>query len=261
MNESEPIDASRIRQIISLIDLTNLNDDCDAAAISALCDDALTPAGPVAAICIWPEFIKTARHFLDNDTDIALATVVNFPSGDEPLLSVCAAIEKTIEDGANEIDYVLPYSELINGRSDSVVSTLHRIRENVPQHLTLKIILETGELKNQEQIRIASRIAIDHGADFIKTSTGKVPVNATLEAAGIMLEEIAVSGGAVGFKAAGGIKSVDEANAYLQLAETTLTTDWVRPTHFRFGASSLLQDALDKLNLQQSDHNGSGSDY
>ena len=118
MSIKEPISEARIRQIVSLIDLTNLNDECDRAAIEALCASAITPAGPVAAVCIWPAFVSDARDLLGDDSPVKIATVVNFPGGDQTPEQYNAAINTTLSDGADEIDFVLPYTALINGDTE-----------------------------------------------------------------------------------------------------------------------------------------------
>lgn len=261
MNDSERISPSRIRQIVSLIDLTNLNEDCDKAAIDSLCSNANIPAGQVAAICIWPDFVSYASAQLGAKSNINIATVVNFPTGDEPVSSTCEAIEKAIDQGANEIDYVLPYKALINGDSKRVVTDIQAVRKAIPAKYRLKVILETGELESNELIDEAANIAIDNGADFIKTSTGKVPVNATHSAAITMLDVIAKNKHHVGFKAAGGIKTVSDANAYLVLSEERLGEHWPDSKHFRFGASGLLQDALIKLDMQSAPVSESKENY
>ena len=237
-------DSDRVRRIVSLLDLTNLDDQCDNAAIEKLCAEACTPIGNVAAVCVWPDFVSAARRCLGVDSEIQIATVVNFPSGGETPSVVHAMIDKAIADGATEIDYVLPYTALINGEDDSVSFAIKSVRESVPQSITLKVILETGVLATNDLIQTAADCAIKEGADFIKTSTGKVPVNATLEAGAIMLEAIKGSGADVGFKAAGGIRTVQEASTYIRLADKILGRNWVSPAHFRFGASGLLQEAL-----------------
>ena len=255
MNDPELVSVTRIRQIISLIDLTNLNDNCDRAAIETLCQQAHTPVGNVAALCVWPAFVRDAKLLLGQNSPIKIATVVNFPTGAEPLKTTCASIDKALEDGADEIDYVQPYTELINGNIDLVADAVAAIRQQIPDNRTLKVILETGVLESSDLIRTAANIAIDQGADFIKTSTGKVPVNATQNAATIMLDAIARSKKDVGFKAAGGIKTIDDANLYLNLAEKQLGQTWADAAHFRFGASGLLQDALIKLDLASATDN------
>lgn len=247
MTDPSTLSTLRIHQIISLIDLTNLNNDCDQAAIDSLCTQSSTPVGPVAAICIWPEFVSTARELLGTHSPVQIATVVNFPSGDDALPVICSTIETALKDGATEIDYVLPYSALVAGNSGEVARALQRVRKATPDKIKLKVILETGELGTHDLIHEAGKIAIDGGADFIKTSTGKVPVNATVEAASIMLDLIKLTGATVGFKAAGGIKTVRDADIYLKLSEERLGKDWADSAHFRLGASSLLSDALNKL--------------
>lgn len=261
MSENELISTSRIHQIIGLIDLTNLNDDCNQVAIETLCAQAMTPVGHVAAVCIWPTFVSYAKNCLGQSSPVQIATVVNFPSGDESLELTCSTIDKALDDGATEIDYVLPYNALLNGKADLVVSAIKTVRNHIPDDFQLKIILETGELVTSDLIRTAAQIAIEQGADFIKTSTGKVPINATPEAATIMLDAIAQTHRDVGFKVAGGIKSIDDANAYLKLSEERLGQSWADPAHFRFGASSLLQDALVKLDVVNAQSSGDSEDY
>jgi deoxyribose-phosphate aldolase len=228
---------------LSLLDLTNLRDDCDNAAIENLCLRAQTPYGNSAAICIWPRFIAHARQILGPGHPVRIATVVNFPSGDLAVAEVVAETLKAVEDGADEIDLVIPYKAFIAGDEPAVTTMVEAVRAACPQS-TLKVILETGEIRNMALVRRASELAIAAGADFIKTSTGKVQVNATLEAADIMLRAIRETKAKVGFKPAGGISTVADADLYLRLAESILGPNWVMPSTFRFGASSLLDDIL-----------------
>lgn len=228
---------------LSLLDLTNLREDCDNAAIENLCLRAQTPYGNSAAICIWPRFIAHARSILGSGHPVRIATVVNFPSGDLTVSEVVAETKKAVEDGADEIDLVIPYKAFIAGDEAAVTTMVGAVRAACPQS-TLKVILETGELKDKALVRRASELAIAAGADFIKTSTGKVSVNATLEATDIMLRAIRESKAKVGFKPAGGISTVADADLYLRLAESIMGQNWVMPSTFRFGASSLLDDIL-----------------
>ena len=228
---------------LSLLDLTNLKDDCTDAQIVTLCARAQTPFGHSAAICIWPRFVARARSILGTDHAIKIATVVNFPAGDMEVADVAAETREAIADGADEIDLVIPYRKMIAGDEQAVTDMVAAIRAECGTAL-LKVILETGELKDAALIRRAGELAIAAGADFIKTSTGKVAVNATLETADIMLRTIRDSGRKVGFKPAGGIGSVAEAALYLSLAETIMAEDWAMPSTFRFGASGLLDDIL-----------------
>jgi deoxyribose-phosphate aldolase len=229
-----------------LLDLTNLRDDCDNAAIEQLCLRAQTPFGHTAAICIWPRFVAHARAILGPEHAVRIATVVNFPSGDLPVATVVEETIQAIADGADEIDMVIPYRALMAGDEAAVTEMVEAVRAACP-HACLKVILETGELKDSSLIRRASDLAIAGGADFIKTSTGKVAVNATLEAADRMLQAIRDSKKRVGFKPAGGISTVADADLYLRLAESIMGSNWIMPSTFRFGASSLLDDILATL--------------
>ncbi len=227
---------------LSLLDLTDLTDDCTPAAIEKLCASARTPQGHTAAICIWPRFVAQARSILGPHSAVKIATVVNFPSGDLPVETVVEETRQAIADGADEIDLVIPYRAFLAGDELAVRTMISAVRQACPAAVLLKTILETGELKDRDLIRSASHIAIQEGADFIKTSTGKVAVNATLEAADIMLTCIRESGRKVGFKPAGGVHTVGDARMYLNLAATIHSPDWPMPSTFRFGASGLLGD-------------------
>ena len=240
------------RRAIGLLDLTDLNEDCTHEAIDALCERAVTPHGLVAAICIWPRFVSHARRQLNEA--IPIATVVNFPHGGTDVEIVRVETEQALRDGAAEIDLVLPYEAFREGDRVAAEGMVRTIREVVPPapRGTLKVILETGELADERLVREVSRLAIGAGADFIKTSTGKVETNATPETARIMLEEIAAharGGGRrdVGFKPAGGIRTTADAAEYLALADRIMGPDWAGPRTFRFGASGVLADLLATL--------------
>ncbi|WP_047460728.1 deoxyribose-phosphate aldolase [Rhizobium rhizogenes] len=243
---------------LSLLDLTNLKDDCTPAQIETLCDRAQSPFGNTAAVCIWPRFVAQARGILGTDHAVKIATVVNFPAGDMEVADVAAEAREAIADGADEIDLVIPYRALLDGNELAVTDMVTAVKAECTGPVILKTILETGELKDVALIQRASELAIAAGSDFIKTSTGKVAVNATLEAADIMLRAIRDSGRKVGFKPAGGIGSVADAALYLSLAETIMAPDWAMPSTFRFGASSLLDDILGVLAGGQSKTASSG---
>jgi deoxyribose-phosphate aldolase len=238
------------KKALSLLDLTDLTDTCDAAAIEKLCAQAQTPFGTTAAICIWPRFVAQARGILGEDHAVKIATVVNFPSGDREVAEVIAETKQAIADGADEIDLVIPYRALIAGNEAAVTDMVTAIKAACTPPVRLKTILETGEIKDAALIRKASDLAIAAGADFIKTSTGKVAVNATLPAAEIMLTAIKESGKPVGFKPAGGVRTVADAEQYLALAASILGEGWATPKTFRFGASGLLGDILAVLGGQ-----------
>jgi deoxyribose-phosphate aldolase len=238
------------KRALSLLDLTDLTDTCDAAAIEKLCAQAQTPFGTTAAICIWPRFVAQARGILGKGHAVKIATVVNFPSGDLVVADVLAETKQAIADGADEIDLVIPYRDFITGDEGAVTDMVSAVKAVCTPPVILKTILETGELKDPALIREASDLAIAAGADFIKTSTGKVSVNATLQAAEIMLNAIKASGKPVGFKPAGGVRTVTDAGEYLALAASILGEDWATPKTFRFGASGLLGDILSVLGGQ-----------
>ncbi|WP_110968219.1 deoxyribose-phosphate aldolase [Pseudomonas huaxiensis] len=243
------LDAKHSRTLIALMDLTSLNDDDSDAHIVELCHKAMTPAGHVAAVCVYPRFVALARKTLDElgAQTVAVATVVNFPVGSAPVDEVLEQTRQALADGADEIDMVYPWRALLAGDADSGFALVRACKALCADRAVLKVILETGELASPALIRQASLDAIDAGADFIKTSTGKVKVNATVEAARIMLECIATSGTHVGLKPAGGIRTLADARVYLQLAEQINGPHWISPRHLRLGASSLLDDLLRHL--------------
>lgn len=235
------------KRALSMLDLTDLTDNCTPDAIDALCRDAFVGDDHAAAICIWPRFVAQARGILGPDSAVKIATVVNFPSGDLAVSDVVVETVEAIADGADEIDLVIPYRALLSGDETSVSAMVEAIREVCAEPVVLKTILETGELVDPALIRRASELAIEARADFIKTSTGKVTVNATPEAAEIMVTAIKDSGKAVGFKAAGGVRTVEDASRYLAQAEGIMGEGWPTPDTFRFGASGLLGDIRAKL--------------
>ncbi len=243
MSTSEHVTTAR-RALVCL-DLTNLDADCDAAAIDDLCKRAQSPEGFVAAVCIWPAFVAQAKDALKG-TGIKVATVVNFPAGTAAPAEVVAETEAAIADGADEIDLVVPWSALKAGDDDAIPAMLAAVRAACGD-TTLKAILETGELADPVLIARAAEQALAGGADFLKTSTGKVAVNATPEAAEILMETIRRTGSAAGFKAAGGVRSLADAALYLGLADRIMGAGWAGPKHFRFGASGLLAALLGTL--------------
>jgi deoxyribose-phosphate aldolase len=243
------------RRIASLIDLTDLRDDHAPDGIAALCERA-RDAG-TAAVCVWPEHVARCRAILgasagragdDTGAGVRIATVVNFPSGEEAVDVVVAATERALDDGADEIDVVLPWRALAAGRAQpghDVVAAV--VAASHARDAVVKVILESGELGSPDLIRRAADLAIDSGADFVKTSTGKTAHGASLEAAGVLLDAVADArrrGRDVGVKPSGGISTVEAAAAYLALADERLGADWATPATFRFGASSLLDAVL-----------------
>ncbi len=246
---------------LQLMDLTTLNDNDSDAKVIALCEQAVTPVGHTAAICIYPRFIPIARKTLGElgvAGQVKIATVTNFPHGNDDIDIAVAETRAAVAYGADEVDVVFPYRALMAG-NEEVGFELVKACKAACAGVTLKVIIESGELKAPALIRQASDIAIAAGADFIKTSTGKVPVNATLEAAEIMLTAIKESGQDISFKPAGGVRTTDEAAQYLALAERIMGPGWLSPAHFRFGASSLLASLLATLGVEA--QSGEQGDY
>lgn len=230
-----------LKKILTAIDLTSLNLDDTRETIIQLCQKSKTALGSVAAVCIYPNFIEIAKNILGPHSMVKIATVCNFPSGQAALPDVLIEIKNAIKAGADEIDLVMPYHDFLAGKYQYVHDFIATSKKNCDDKL-LKVILETGALQDSHLIARASRDCILAGADFIKTSTGKIATNATLPAAEIMLTTIRDLNldRTVGFKAAGGIRTLDQALQYLQLAENMMGVDWVSPRTFRIGASQLI---------------------
>ncbi|WP_322803044.1 deoxyribose-phosphate aldolase [Vibrio alfacsensis] len=237
---------------LKLMDLTTLNDDDTDAKVIALCHDAKSAVGNTAAICIYPRFIPIAKKTLreQGTPDVRIATVTNFPHGNDDIEIAVAETKAAVAYGADEVDVVFPYRALMAGDEKVGFELVKQCKEACGDIL-LKVIIETGELKEEALIKKASQICIEAGADFIKTSTGKVPVNATPEYARMMLEVIRDMGVAesVGFKPAGGVRTAEDAAAYLAMADEILGDNWVDARHYRFGASSLLTSLLNTLEV------------
>ncbi|MEQ6291501.1 deoxyribose-phosphate aldolase [Vogesella sp. GCM10023246] len=229
------------RLALSLMDLTSLNDDDSGNTIRALCAQADSDAGTVAAVCVYPCFVAVARQALAAAAtpQVRVATVANFPHGNAAVASAEAETRAAIAAGADEVDVVFPYRALLAG-DGAVGAVLVAACKAACGDKILKVIIESGELAAAALIRQASDIALAAGADFLKTSTGKVAVNATPQAARIMLQAIRDSGRDAGFKAAGGVRTLADAAIYLQLAAEIMGEAWLTPAHFRFGASGLL---------------------
>lgn len=242
MTDRRPVAA----RILSMLDLTNLDDTSTDDRVVELCRRAVTAHGHVAAVCVWPRFVTLAKHELTG-SGVKVATVVNFPHGGTDIDEVVTLTRSALADGADEIDVVAPHRALMAGDTDSYCALLRAVREAVVAPAHLKVILETGELVESDLIERASRLAIECGADFIKTSTGKTRVSATVEAAAIMLRVIRDTDRRVGIKPSGGIRTVVDAARYLELAEAIMGPAWTTPERFRFGASGLLDSVEHEL--------------
>ncbi len=249
---------------ISLMDLTSLTDQETPQEIEKLCQQAKSQGGDTAAICIFPRFIPLAKKKLQQQgtPHIKIATVVNFPHGNDDVAIAIAETKAAVAYGADEVDVVFPYKALISGDIHVGLELIEACKQACPKKVLLKVIIESGELKTPELIKLASEVAIRAGADFIKTSTGKVAINATPVAAKIMLNVIKSTNNDTidtGFKAAGGVRNVDDALVYLTLAKDILGDNWTTSKHFRFGASSLLDNLLSTLNFTDEKANSSNN--
>lgn len=239
--------APRFLQLASLLDVTRLTDsDSETEFNHWLADLPVLPV-TVAAYCVYPQFLTQASHYIANyASKAALATVVNFPSGNQPVDLVLQQIEQALALGAQEIDCVLPYQPLLRGEHGFVKHFLYDIRQACAGKC-LKVIIESGELVTAQQIAKASELAIEGGADFVKTSTGKVPVGITMEAAKIILTVIAASDREVGFKASGGVRTLEQALAITELYER-VTGKPASAQTMRIGASAILSELVQVIN-------------
>ncbi len=246
------------RTLLSCVDLTTLEGSDNNGRIVELCHKAISfgESGlPLpAAVCIYPPFVRLAKKQLKG-TGISVAAVAGaFPSGQSPLAVRLEEVRYTLNEGADEIDMVISRGHLLEGDESFVFDEISAIRE-VCKEVLLKVILETGELKSTALIRRASEIAITAGADFIKTSTGKIQPAATEEAMKIMLEVIREhyekSGKKTGIKPAGGISEPDQALQYYLLTEQILGKDWLNKNLFRIGASRLADGLAVKIDFSR----------
>lgn len=245
-------DLELARRVFSCIDNTTLNATDNEASVKEFCLQTMEKkllsfnshltTEKVAAVCVYPRFVSVARKALEG-SGIRVASVAGaFPHGQLPLHLKIEEVKYAVGEGADEIDMVLSRGALLAGEDNLVRDEVAAMKEACQGH-TLKVILETGELPSPTLIAKASQLAIDGGADFIKTSTGKIGVGATLEAAEIMLnvinENVKKSKKTVGFKAAGGISTPEEALAYAEIAKKIMGDDFIKNQTFRIGASRL----------------------
>ncbi|MCU4747091.1 MULTISPECIES: deoxyribose-phosphate aldolase [Streptomyces] len=245
--------AEAIDLAISMIDLTTLEGADTPGKVRSLCAKGARPepsdpgVPQVAAICVYPDMVNIAKEALAG-TPLKVASVATaFPAGRAALPVKLADTRDAVAAGADEVDMVIDRGAFLSGRYLKVFEEITAVREAAgPAHL--KVILENGELSTYDNIRRASWLAMLAGADFIKTSTGKVSVNATLPNTLLMLEAVrdfrAATGRQIGVKPAGGIRTTKDAIKYLVLVNETAGPDWLSPDWFRLGASSLLNDLL-----------------
>jgi deoxyribose-phosphate aldolase len=263
-----------IKMAISMLDLTTLEGQDTSGKIFNLCQKAKCPHPDTdllkdvglpspAAVCVYPNFVKEAKAAL-KATNVKVASVATgFPSGQTPLSIRLEEVRFAVTEGADEIDMVISRGKLLEAEFNHIKEEIIAVKKACGD-AKLKVILEVGELSSYSLVKKASFIAMEAGADFIKTSTGKVSVNATMPVSLAMMETIRdfyyFTGKKVGFKPAGGIKTSKDAIHYLCMVRETLGDEWLTPDLFRFGASSLLNDLLRQL-VKMHDGIYQGSDY
>ncbi|OUM59792.1 hypothetical protein PIROE2DRAFT_14590 [Piromyces sp. E2] len=253
-------------QAIASLDLTSLNDSDTNEVIQKLCEQARSAAVPTASVCVYPPFVHLASQEL-KDTSISIATVINFPKGEDSPQQVYEDTVKAIQDGATEIDVVWNFKAYMKNDVDTANAIIKSCRKAIDdenaktnKNVLLKVILETGALIEMEDplaIYHASLHAIAHGANFIKTSTGKIEKGASLEAATQMLLAIAKTYNdtqkVVGLKVSGGVRTCPQASEYMTLFQEVLSTEipsnpiTIQKNTFRIGASGLFKNLVNEL--------------
>ncbi len=258
-----------LKLALSMMDLTTLEGKDSVGKVKQLCQKARQPhpAMPnlpsVAAVCVYPSMVKVAKDSLKG-TKINVASVATaFPSGMSPLSIRLDDTRFAVSEGADEVDMVISRGAFLQGEYNQVFDEIAAVKEACGK-AHLKVILETGELHTYENVRLASDIAMHAGADFIKTSTGKISPAATQPVTLVMLEAIRdyyyATNKMIGMKPAGGIRTAKQAIQYLVLVKETLGAAWLTPDYFRFGASSLANDVLKQI-VKQETGIYQGSDY
>jgi deoxyribose-phosphate aldolase len=248
---------------VRMMDLTTLEGQDTPGKVAALCSKALRPdpvdttVPQVAAVCVYPNLIADAKQRLQG-TDVKVASVATaFPSGQSPTKIKVAEVREAVDLGADEVDMVIDRGAFLSGRYAHVYDEIVAVKE-VCGDAHLKVILETGELGTYDNVRRAAVLAIAAGADFIKTSTGKISSAATIPVTLCMMEVVRdvymETGRMVGIKPAGGIRVAKQAVQYLVVLYETLGGEWMTPNLFRFGASSLLNDVLMQIRKEKTGH-------
>ncbi|MGH3130826.1 MAG: deoxyribose-phosphate aldolase [Gaiellaceae bacterium] len=245
---------------VRMMDLTTLEGADTPGKVAALASKAVHPdpvdrtVPSVAAVCVYPNLVPVAVQRVRGSSVKVASVATAFPSGQSPLEVKLEETRAVVAMGADEVDMVIDRGAFLSGRYAKVYDEIVRVKEACGD-AHLKVILETGELGTYDNVRRASLLAMAAGADFIKTSTGKLPSAATLPVTLVMLEAIRdvheETGRQVGMKPAGGIRDAKQAIQYLVLLHETLGLDWLTPDLFRFGASSLLNDVLMQIRKQK----------
>src|SRR3954471_13522340 len=258
-----------LKMAVSMMDLTTLEGKDTPGKGAFLCRKAMQPVDPrykvpsCAAVCVYPNLVRAAKKFL-GESGVKVASVATaFPTGLMPLKLKLEEVRSAARDGADEIDMVIDRGVFLAGDHGRIFDEIVATKEACGA-AHLKVILETGELLTYDNVRIASEIAMRAGADFIKTSTGKVSPAATMPVTLVMLEAIRdyfyETGLRIGMKPAGGIRTAKQALAYLVMVKETLGDDWLTNELFRFGASTLVNDVLMQI-AKTIDGNYQGADY
>ncbi len=260
---------SGLKLAISMMDLTTLEGKDTPGKVAFLCRKAMQPLADrydvpsCAAVCVYPNLVRAAKKFLGNSGVKVASVATAFPTGLMPLRLKLEEVRSAARDGADEIDMVIDRGVFLAGDHARIADEIAATKEACGE-AHLKVILETGELQTYDNVRIASDIAMRAGADFIKTSTGKVSPAATMPVTLVMLEAIRdyfyETGIRVGMKPAGGIRTAKQALAYLVMVKETLGDDWLTPDLFRFGASTLVNDVLMQI-AKTIDGNYQSGDY
>ena len=251
---------SALKLAVTMLDVTTLEGKDSPGKVKQLCAKAMRPLpddpsiGPAAAVCVYPRLVRVAREAVGQSGVKVASVATGFPSGQSRLKERLSEIRYAVGAGADEIDMVISRGKLLHGEFRSIFDEIVRCKEACGS-AHLKVILETGELQTYDTVRIASEIAMAAGADFIKTSTGKIQPAATLPVTLVMLEAIQDyydrTGRMVGMKPAGGISDAKTAIHYLVMLKETLGRDWLTSKWFRFGASSLTNDLLMQICKQR----------
>ena len=246
---SEPASKKELNTVLSFIDLTSLEGKDGSKTIEVLCKKAVEFR--TAAVCVYPALASVTKKELKNSTIKVACVAGAFPSGQLPLHLRLEEAKYALEQGADEIDMVISRGKFLEKEYNFIYEEIAAFKETCG-YLTLKVILETGELETLTNIRIASDIALRAGADFIKTSTGKISINATLPAVCVMLQAIkdfySATGKKCGIKPSGGISDGSTAVNYLRLTEAIVGKEWLNPSLFRFGASRLADNIVKEIN-------------
>jgi deoxyribose-phosphate aldolase len=249
-----------LKLAVKMMDLTTLEGKDTPGKVRQLCQKALRPLdsdgtiGPCAAVCVYPNLVPVAKQALRGSTVKVASVATAFPSGQSPLAVKLEDTRRAVELGADEIDMVIDRGAFLAGDYAKVFDEIAATKDACgPAHL--KVILETGELGSYDLVRKASELAIAAGADFIKTSTGKIQPAATPAVTLVMLETIRdhyyATGRRIGMKPAGGVRTAKQCLHYLVILKETLGDGWLKPDLFRFGASALLNDVLMQLEKER----------